>query len=259
MAGRLRSSGGNGAGALGTRAGSAWKQQAIQFPNSWGGKRKGAGRKRLAARPNVPHRARPAHGAGHPVLVTLRAGFRPLRSQHVFPTVCLAIRGATRRAPERFRVLHFSVQWDHVHRVHLVVEARDKRALSAGVRGVAIRLARYVNELVMRKGRFWADRWHERALTSPKQVRQVLVYVFGNFRKHSRRVLASGVDVYSSGVTFDGWREFQGGTDPPVVAGPSHAAMGAEVVVGTSRTWLGGVGWRRSGLIAVTEAPLRAA
>ena len=81
------------------------------------------------------------------------------------------IRGATQRAPERFRVLHFSVQWDHVH---LVVEASDKRALSAGVRGVAIRLARYVNELVMRKGRFWADRWHGRALTSPRQVRQVL-------------------------------------------------------------------------------------
>ena len=39
--------------------------------------------------------------------------------------------GATRRAPEHFRVVHFSVQWDHVH---LIVEASDERALSRGVR-----------------------------------------------------------------------------------------------------------------------------
>jgi len=69
------------------------------------------------------------------VHVTLRSEFRPLRSEHVFPTVCLAIAGATRRAPERFRILHFSVQWDHVH---LIVEASDERALSGGVRSVAI-------------------------------------------------------------------------------------------------------------------------
>ena len=31
--------------------------------------------------------------------------------------------------------------------------------------------------------------------------------------------------------------------------------MGAEVVVGMSKTWLGGVGWRRLGLIGVDEAP----
>jgi REP element-mobilizing transposase RayT len=95
------------------------------------------------------------HSERHPVHVTLRSMFRPLRSQHVFPTVCLAIQGATQRAPERFRVLHFSVPSDHVH---LVVEASDKQALSAGVRGIAIRLARYVNALVMRRGRFFADR-----------------------------------------------------------------------------------------------------
>ena len=230
-------------------------QAELPFPNTWGGRRKGAGRKAGIGRRNVAHRARPVHSERHPVHVTLRSKFRPLRSQHVFPTVCVALRTATQRAPERFRVLHFSVQWDHVH---LVVEASDQRALSAGVRGVAIRLARYVNELVMRKGRFWADRWHGRALTSPRQVRQVLVYVFGNFRKHVRRSLGRGVDVYSSGVAFDGWREFPTGTDPPLVAGPSHAAMGAEVVVEASKTWLGGVGWRRTGLIGVDETPLRA-
>jgi hypothetical protein len=62
--------------------------------------------------------------------------------------------------------------------------------------------------------------------------------------------------VYSSEVAFDGWREFPSGADPPVVAGPSHTAMGAEVVVGVSKTWLGGAGWRRAGLIGIDQAPL---
>src|SRR5262249_40243892 len=152
------------------------------LPNTWGGKRVNAGRKRTSPRANVPHRTRAKHAATNPVHVTLRSLFRPLRSQHVFPTVCIALAAATRRTPARFRVLHFSVQWDHLH---LIVEARDQRALSSGMQGLAIRVARAVNQLVVRRGRFWADRWHGRDLTSPRAVRNALVYVFGNFRKHA--------------------------------------------------------------------------
>ena len=252
MAGRLRSSGGKRAGALGTRADGAWTKQAIQFSNSWGGKRKGAGRKRLAARPNVPHRARPAHGAGHPVLVTLRAGFRPLRSQHVFPTICIALYGANRGGSTRFRILHSSVQWDHVH---MIVEASDQRALSAGIQSVAIRVARYVNALVMRRGRFWADRWHGRALTSPRQVRNALVYVLANFRKHAKARVAPGIDAFSSAVRFDGWHGFGAGEGLPRAGPLIHGSLAHWVVVAESKTWLGRVGWRRAGLVRVDETP----
>ena len=234
---------------------SAQVQGELPLPKSrttWGGRRTGAGRKPGVGRRNVAHRARPQHAERHPVHVTLRSAFRPLRSQHVFPTLCLAIRGATLRAPERFRVVHFSVQWDHVH---LVVEAKDEHALSAGVRGLAVRIARYVNELVSRKGRFWADRWHGRALTSPRQVRNVLVYVFGNFRKHARRSFGRGVDAYSSAVHFDGFGEFQSGTPPPLATAHSHAALGVHVVVNETRTWLVATGWRRLGLIGIDEKP----
>ena len=187
--------------------------------------------------------------------VTLRSAFRPLRSQHVFPTVCFAIRGATLRNPERFRVVHFSVQWDHVH---LIVEARDARALSAGIRSVAIRIARYVNELVMRRGRLWSDRWHGRALTSPRAVRNALVYVFANFRKHAKKRLAPGVDAFSSAVAFDGWQGVATGSALPRAGPPIHTAMAHHVVVSESKTWLGATGWRRAGLVGVNEAPERA-
>jgi hypothetical protein len=186
------------------------------------------------------------------VHVTLRSLFRPLRSQHVFPAVCLAVKGATKRDEKRFRVVHFSVQRDHVH---LVVEASDKRALSSGIRSVAIRIGLYVNELVRRRGRLWADRWHGRALTSPRQVRNALVYVLGNFRKHAKTPLGAGVDAFSSGARFDGWRGIPTGTTLPRAGPRFHGAMAKYVVVSEAKTWLGATGWRRAGLIGVDEAP----
>jgi len=224
----------------------------LPFPNGWGGARAGAGRKPSPGRRNTPHRARPKHTERHPVHVTLRSAFRPLRSQHVFPTLCFAIREAIRRNPERFRVVHFSVQWDHVH---FVVEASDERALSSGIRSIAIRIARYVNELVTRRGRFWADRWHGRALTSPRAVRNALVYVLANFRKHANARVAAGVDAFSSASSFDGWRGVVTGTPLPRAGPPFHAAMARHVVVSEPETWLCAAGWRRRGLVALDEAP----
>ena len=184
--------------------------------------------------------------------MTLRSAFRPLRSQHVFPTVCLAIAGASRRAPERFRVVHFSVQWDHVH---LIVEASDKRSLSSGVRSVAIRIARSVNALVMRRGRVWADRFHGRDLTSPKQVRNALVYVLANFRKHAKTRPSTGIDAFSSSVRFDGFRGFRRGEALPRAGPPFHHEFERYVVVSPAKQWLTRTGWRRAGLIGVDEAP----
>lgn len=248
-------------------------QQELPFPKGRGGRRANSGRKRLAPRAMVPHRARPEHSAGHPVHVTLRSRFRPLRSQHVFPTVCLALGRAAKRDQGRFRILHFSVQWDHVH---LVVEASDKRALSEGLRSVAIRTARYVNELVNRRGRFWADRWHGRALTSPREVRNALVYVLANFKKHTKTPPSSGIDAFSSAVLFDGWRGFHSTALMPRAGPPFERAhergarraargdtplvrsLASFVVVSRPTTWLARTGWRRHGLIRVDERPSEA-
>ena len=71
-----------------------------------------------------------------------------------------------------FCIAHYSIQDNHVH---LLVEADTKAALSSGMRGLMIRLARRVNRLLFRRGRFWADRWHGHALKSPREVRNALV------------------------------------------------------------------------------------
>src|SRR5882757_8357950 len=146
------------------------RQGELRF-RTWGGKRKGAGRKPAGIRAGVSHATRPDHQVRHPVHVTLRASKRlpSLRKQVVFLAVRRALAAASRKW---FRVLHFSVQRDHVH---LLVEANDKASLSKGTSGLAIRAARMVNHVVGRRGRVWVDRYHARPLRTPREVRHGLV------------------------------------------------------------------------------------
>src|SRR5436309_2602821 len=149
-------------------------QLCLPPPRTWGGCRAGAGRKLTPGRrPSVPHRARPAHTAAHPVHVTLRSGraVRCLRAGRVFPAVLGALGAASH---EGFRILHFSVQDDHLHRI---VEADDTRALGRGLRGVTIRVARAVNRALGRRGAVWGDRYHARALTTPRAMRHAMAGV----------------------------------------------------------------------------------
>jgi hypothetical protein len=185
------------------------------------------------------------------VHVTLRSGFKPLRSQFVFPTVMAAIAKANSRAHRlggRCRVVHFSVQFDHIH---LIVEAADRAALRRGVSGLTISIARRVNALVSRRGRVFADRWHGRALTSPRAVRHALVYVLANFRKHAAS--RARIDVYSSAPYFSGFLEYGAN---PLESHPRFRVFhdtGPPVVA--PRTWLLKDGWRRHGRLSIEEAP----
>lgn len=218
-----------------------------------GGKRRGAGRKRQSAQRSTPHRKRPRHTAAQPVHVTLRAAFGPLRSPFLFPTLRIAMADASRRDPERFRIVQYSVQENHVH---LLVEAADAQALSSGMRSLMVCSARLVNRLLMRRGHLWADRWHGRALASPREVRHALLYVLANFRKHARVPPPHGIDPYSSGAEFDGWLGWApgSGAPPPFASRPPPFQHGLTPVV-PARTWLARQGFRRAGLLGLAEVP----
>jgi hypothetical protein len=206
----------------------------------WGGRRKGAGRKRAAgARVRVPHVARLRHDRHVPKLVTLRAvsALRCLRSDRVFPE---PRRRLARCSRHDFRVVEFSVQRDHVH---LIAEAEGHEAFERGMRGLATRLAIGANRSLSRRGRVWDDRFHARALLTPRAVRTALVYVLGNVRKHCRGG-APLIDPCSSAPSFDGFRD--------VVA--ARAGSGEDAAV-APRTWLLRLGWRRHGLISIREGP----
>ena len=216
------------------------QQLAIEF-STWGGRRDGAGRPRRPGRGRVMHRARERHRKAHPVHVTMRirGGLPPLRERVIFDEIRRRIGEANRslRLRDVFRIVHFSVQDNHLH---LIVEARDGSALSRGVQGLAIRLARRVNRLLDIGGKFFADRFHSRELTSPRAVRNAIVYVLMNAKKHGFRIPKA--DRLSSATWFDGF------------AGHS-APLDDDAPVRPPRTWLGATGWRRHGLVRLDERP----
>ena len=214
-------------------------QLSLPVPPASGGRRRGAGRKPTPGRrPGVPHHSRASHKAAHPVHVTLRAtpAVRCLRAGRVFPAVRRALAAASR---EGFRIIEFSAQDDHLH---LLVEAEDRQHLSRGVCGLATRVARAVNRALGRRGRVWDDRYHARAVTTPRAMRHALVYVLLNRRKHCEG--ERGLDPCSSAPWFDGWLH-------PVATVP------APPPVVRARTWLAAAGWRRHGLLGVDEQPRR--
>jgi REP-associated tyrosine transposase len=200
------------------------------------GRRKGAGRKPAPGRRCVPHVRREVHDRRCPAHVTLRAcvGLPSLRRTDIFVAIRAALASASRGG---FRLLHYSVQRDHVH---LLVEAERHLALRRGIQGLAIRVAKATNRALSRFGKVWADRYHVRALATPREVRHALVYVLQNWRKHLDG--ARGYDPRSSAAWFTGWLTLS--TAPP---------MRSPVV--PARTWLASVGWRRHGLVRADEAP----
>jgi REP element-mobilizing transposase RayT len=171
------------------------------------------------------------------VTLRARADVGSLRGARLYPTIEAAIAAGSRSV---FRIVHFSVQGDHMH---LIVEARDKTALSMGVRGLMIRVARALNRAAGRSGPVWADRYHARDLRSPREVRNALCYVLLNARKHGRAV--SDLDPRSSARWFEGWRDL----DPVVVITAEPPPIVAP------RTWLLSAGWRRHGLLRFDEKP----
>jgi putative transposase len=184
------------------------KQLAFKL-RTWGGKRRGAGRKVAGAKAGVAHQRRPSFRVYHPVHVTMRllsaVGF--LRGF----TRKRAIEDALRGAKERFgmRIVHYSIQGLHLH---LIVETDDAFALSRAVQGLAIRIARALNRVSNRKGKVLADRFHAHVLRTLRQVKNAIRYVLENFRHHLREDVApKGIDPCSSA----GWRDERRGVDPP--------------------------------------------
>jgi putative transposase len=149
-----------------------------------------------------------------------------LRSELLFPRLSRALGASTR---DGFRILHFSVQSDHLH---LMAEADTQEQMSRGMQGLAVRCAKTINLAAGRRGTVWRGRYHLHALTTPREVRTAIVYVLLNFRKHLQA--GPGIDPCSSGPWFDGWAHQ-----------PTLAPLPAPVT--RARTWLAGIGWRRAG------------
>jgi len=154
-----------------------------------------------------------------------------------------AIREATRTVARRedFRIVHLSIQRTHIH---LLVEAKGKVALAAGMQGFQISAAKHLNAAISqgrpgprRRGTVFPDRYHAVVIASPRQARHALSYVINNWRKHAEDrgevTRRWDVDWYSSGAMFPDWKE--SGENGFVLRGPSELPP---MRVGVPRTWL---------------------
>lgn len=227
--------------------------EAARKPAGHGGWRPGAGRPR--GRTTVSHDAREEVPARFPVHVTWRIaeGVLSLRREAVLEIVRAKLAACARG--EVFRVVEFNVLGNHLH---LVVEASGRAALSRGLQGLAVRLVRGINKVFGRKGKLFAERYHERVLRTPREVRNVLRYVLLNARHHAaergQKLARDWIDPYSSGPWFDGWREAIRSEAPWLVR-----LRKKERPTATARTWLLATGWRKHGLLAFDEVPGRRA
>ena len=210
-------------------------------PRRDGKKRKKPGPK-PGARAGVPHTTRPRHARWNPLHITMRAlgGLPSFRQQVLYAAFERAFR-MTRR--DDFRIVEFSVQSNHLH---LIVEAEDKDALSRGMKSFAVRANRLFNVAHGRgRGPVWAGRYHRTDLDTPRQVRNALVYVLNNARKHGViTTKALVIDAGSSARWFDGWSEARSIREEPRITEPARTAL--------LRTL-----WRKHGLIHPLESPVQ--
>lgn len=143
-----------------------------------------------------------------------------------------------------FQITHHSVQHDHIH---LIGEASSKLSLSSGMRSLAIRFAKRLDELLGRRnGRVWDHRYHRHDLRTPTEVKNTLLYVLQNAKKHGEAGAAAPfLDPHSSAAWFDGWVD-RAARDPTEDSSWRPPRP---------RTWLLEVGWRQRGLLRTTDSP----
>jgi hypothetical protein len=113
-----------------------------------GGKRrrgKKPGRKPKGPRAGSPHKKRLELRAQHPVHVVLRvvSAVGNLRRRATYKAIREATLTTARR--EDFRIVHLSIQRNHVH---LLVEADHKCALASGMQGFQISAAKHLNAAI---------------------------------------------------------------------------------------------------------------
>jgi hypothetical protein len=115
------------------------------------------------------------------------------------------------------RVIEFTILGNHLH---LIVEAESSQALSRGMQGLCVRIAKALNRLMQKRGRVFADHYHGRILRTPTELVNAIAYVLGNYAHH-----------------FGG----EPGADPF-----SSAQCDRKEVLAEPQTWLLRMGWRRA-------------
>ncbi len=211
--------------------------------------------KRPRGKPGRPRHAPSAHAISHrqrPLLrkkevlhltLKLRRGLQSLRRGKTFEAITRSFYKYSLR--EGFRLVHFSVQHDHLH---LIAEADSKSGLTQAMQRLMVSLARQLNFVWLKvtgkwTGRVFKERYHQHVIRNPKEARAALLYVLRNVLKHCE-IRRGEQDRYSSARYFDGFSKAKPQAPP-------------DKLIVKATAWLLTDGWQASGLIKSYEVPRR--
>ncbi len=220
------------------------KQLSFKNVNGWGGKRRGAGRPNESGL--VSHAKRPRIKFSTPVHITLkiRDGLVNLRCGEV---AAAFKKSAARASVFGFKVVHFSIQNDHVH---MIVETPDNESLALGMRSFGCRFGKLVRKIVGGHGPVFSGRYHVSVLNNPTKMKNAMAYVLQNFSKHSK--LLNHVDQYSSAAYFVQWNKLLGKKAGPLLVRKSRPPE-LPFYLSAPGSWLAREGWMRG--VAAARKP----
>jgi len=165
------------------------KQQTLNlFKGKWGGRRSGAGRRRIHSK-GVAHRKREKIILNHPMHINFKYK-ASIRNKACLKLLKKAVFNARRKG---LSIRHFSLQSNHIH---LIVEAASNSILESGMRSLTVTFAKG-----LQKGKVQKERYHLHVLKSLREARNAVLYVVYNDKKHTGSTM---VTEYSS-LQFCEW------------------------------------------------------
>lgn len=161
-----------------------------------GGKRRGSGRKRKNSK-GVAHRTREHVNRRVPLHINFKYKCA-IRNKDCLRLLKRAILNARKQG---LRILHFSLQHNHVH---LIVEAETNEVLSSGMRSMTVTMA-----MGLKRGKIQISRYHLHVLKGLREARNAVMYVLFNRQKHEKGT-SSKIDGYTSVLQLENWKEVVG-------------------------------------------------
>ena len=154
-----------------------------------GGRRVGAGRKRIHSK-GVAHSTREVVNERIPLHVNFKYRLK-IKNKEFVKILKRGIRNSRRKG---LKIIHFSVQSNHVH---FIIEATDNKILESGMRSLTVTLAMGIN-----KGKVQLERFHLHVLKSLREAKNAIKYVLLNEVKHTGKKILK-MDEYSSLFAID--------------------------------------------------------
>lgn len=109
------------------------------------------------------------------------------------PILQILKRSILRARKQGLKVLHFTLEWDHVH---LLIEADNNLELGKGMQAFGVTFAKGINKIKKNSGKVYKHRYHFRKINSGRELKRVMNYIFTNGEKH--RTATSIDNVFNS-------------------------------------------------------------